>query len=532
MARLAFRAEAAFVAIVGLVAAVTADRQARRRGGSGVTAIATEPGVAAGQRKARAIMIEPRTGPARGLVARLAPGRSTEPAFVRDVGVTAGTCHPGGAELRVAMAVGAGCTAVRARQRKARRGMVEPRCGTPAVDGVARRAIPSQLALVDIPPRMAAGTFARRFDAVDGFDVARGATHPLVRPVQWETRRLVMIEKRAFPADGRMTARAIAAIVPLVNIVLAVAGRALHRWPQALVLRPVAGGAGRRAMQADQRKTRSAMIEQRPFPTQLRMTACAVGAVAPLVDIIRPMTCDALFRRPGKTASDMAIGAGDRLVCPDELETGRCMIEFVDILPAAFAVAGGTILAEAVLMDVVLDVARDANGGCGAKLRARFMALGAGQAAMLAVDGKVGPAMIEAGALEVGGEFDRPLMFEMTGAALLFRRRGRAAMKSGARADIAGDAGMACLAFSILRRGSERIMAGRAARLELGMGGTKRARTDQSLERRAQGQQSPDHCQKHQRPDKNRAAAHQYMWTASTCSAAVITRKRKSGRCR
>lgn len=421
---------------------------------------------------------------------------------------------------------------MRAAQGEARCVVVKTRCRAPAIQCVARGAISPQLALVRFLPGVAAGAFARRFDAVDGLDVAGGAAHPLVRTAEGKARRLVMVEKRSLPAGGRMTGRAVAAIIALVDIVFEVTGGALHRRPQALVLGAVTGGTGRRAMPADQRKARSAMVEEGAHPAELRMAACAVGAVAALMDIVCQMACDTLFRRAGKPIADMAIGASDHLVCAGQSKPGRGMIETMDILPAAFAVTGGAILAEAGLVNVVLDVTGDAGRGRGAKLDPRFMAVGAGQFPMLAVDGKVGPAMIEAGPLEIDGEFDGPLMLEMTGTTLLFCGRGPAAMKAGARPDIAGDAGMAGHAFSILRRRSECVMAGRAARFELGMGWAERAWTDQPFERRAQRQQSSDHCQKHYRADKAKAPAHQYMWTASTWSATVITRKRKRGTCR
>lgn len=91
VASFALRAETAFVTIVGLVTAVTSDRQAGGRRGLCMAGIATEPGMAAGQHEARAVMVETCPRPARGLVARLASSRGTEPALVRDVGMAAGT---------------------------------------------------------------------------------------------------------------------------------------------------------------------------------------------------------------------------------------------------------------------------------------------------------------------------------------------------------------------------------------------------------------------------------------------------------
>ena len=532
VAGFAFRAKAAFMMIVGLVAAVTAHRQPRGRRWLGMTAVAAEPGMAAAQRKPRAAMVEPRPGPARGCVTGLASRRRAEPALVRDVGVAAHTGYPGGTILLILVTIGTGSVDMRAGQREACCGVTKARRGPPAVLQVARRAIAPQIALMRVLTDMARGAFARRFKAVHGFDVAGGAAHTLVRPDQGETRRLVVIENRPFPARRRMAGRAIAAIIPLVDVVLAMTGGALHRRAQPLVLRAMAGSAGDRAMLSDERKARPPMIEQGAFPAQLGVAAGAVGTVAALVDIVGQVARDALSRRSGEAIADMAIGASGHLMRADQLKAGRGVIELMDDLPATFAVAAGAILAEAGLMDVVFDMAGNAGSRRGTKLHFGLVAIRAGQSAMLAVDRKVGLAMVEARAFEVHRKFDGTLMLEMADSALLFRCRWHAAVKAGARTNIAGDAGMAGLALAVLGRRREGIMAGAAARVDFLMRGAKRAGANQPFKRRAQGQQSPEHRQQHQRADKDLGPGHQYMWTARTCSATVIARNRNSGTCR
>lgn len=329
-----------------------------------------------------------------------------------------------------------------------------------------------------------------------------------------------------------MAGRAIAAVDALVDIVFAVAGGALHRRTQPLVLRAMTGSAGDRAMLANERKARPPMVEQGAFPAQLGVAAGTVDAVAPLVDIVGEMACDALFRRSGEAIADMAIGARRRLMRADQLKTGRRVIEFMDDFPSALTVAASAILAEAGLMDIVFAVAGNAGSGRGTKLHSGLVAIRAGQAAMLAVDGEVGLAVVEARALQVRGEFDGALMLEMTATALLIRGGRRTAMEAAACPDIARDTRVAGFAFAILRRRGESEVAGAAARLDLRMRGAKRAGTDQSLERRAQGQQPPDHGQQHQGADKDRGPRHQYIWTARTCSATVVARKRNRGTCR
>lgn len=202
MAGFAFRTETAFMMIVGLVAAIAAHRQPRGRRWLGMTAVAAEPGMAAGQRKPRAAMVEPRPGPAPGRVTGLASRRRAEPTLVRDVCVAARTGYPGGTILLILVTIGTGSADMRAGQREARRGMIETRRGPPAVLRMARRTIPPQLALMRILADMARGTFARWFEAVHGFDVAGGAAHTLVCADQGEARRLIVIENRAFPAGG------------------------------------------------------------------------------------------------------------------------------------------------------------------------------------------------------------------------------------------------------------------------------------------------------------------------------------------
>lgn len=202
------------------------------------------------------------------------------------------------------------------------------------------------------------------------------------------------------------------------------------------------------------------------------MATGAVGAVATLVDIVAKVAGDALLRRPCKAIANVAAGASRRLMRTEQPKAGRRMVEFVDILPSAFAVAGGAILAEAVVMDILFGMACDASGGRDTEFRAGRMAVRAGHAAMFAMNGEVGPAMIEARPLQVHGELDGTPMLEMTGTALLRRGSGRTAMEAGVGTQVASHARMAGLAFAILRRWGEGIVAGRAARFDLRMSGT------------------------------------------------------------
>ena len=209
--------------------------------------------------------------------------------------------------------------------------------------------------------------------------------------------------------------------------------------------------------------------------------------LAPLWTSSFEVAGDALARRAGKAAADVAGGALRLLVRADQAEIPSPYGRSARIdLPPRVAVAAGAIAAEAALVLVVLGVAGDAGERRGAERRGGHVAAAALQAAMLAADREIALLVIELGLAQVDQVLLPSAMLGVAGAALRAAHLVGAAVETGLLAHVARDALMARHALGPFGERGEGEVAGRAARLELGVAARQGPGADQPLDRRPQ----------------------------------------------
>ncbi len=150
---------------------------------------------------------------------------------------------------------------------------------------------------------------------------------------------------------------------PVVHIVLLVAINAAAADFDFVDRLRVACGAGDAGVQADEREAGLRMVEFRDFPSGLAVAAFAFGPVHAFVDILARMAAHAGHRRgawPGGAC--VAARAGDRAVRPAQGEGGDAFMIERDRAPVGGKVAIRAARTIGPVVDILLQMARDAGG--------------------------------------------------------------------------------------------------------------------------------------------------------------------------
>lgn len=213
---------------------------------------------------------------------------------------------------------------------------------------------------------------------------------------QWKAGQRVIEGHLFLPPDRIVATCAIGSELALVDIVIGMTAYTGHRKLYDAGWLFMAGVAGERLVRPAQREPRHrVVIEAVLLPVATIVAACAIGAVAALVDIVLHMTGDAGPRRlPDRVAHAMARGATRCRMFPDKGKAGvRVMIERRR-LPARRRMAACAVGSARAFVHIVPGMARDALGG-GSGPALACMARKAGGRSVSAGQGKAGRSVVE-----------------------------------------------------------------------------------------------------------------------------------------
>lgn len=241
--------------------------------------------------------------------------------------------------------------------------MVEPDLLSPRSRTVAGRAVGAQSPGVRVIFGMAGHTGHGNARWLRGRRVACPAFQRSMRTRQGETGHLVMVEVGDVPIAAGVTARAFGAILPMVRVILCMAGDAACFRLWRCIIDAVAPCTSRCCMLAKQRKRRLAMVEPRIGP---RRWIVAIGAGRAARSVVRVIARMATNARPCRIA-DGIIGpvttrAGHRRMLSQQREIGVARMVERRRRPCSRAVARRTIGAARAIMPIITRMARYA--GC------------------------------------------------------------------------------------------------------------------------------------------------------------------------
>ena len=319
----------------------------------GVALTAVHLAVLAGEREGALRVVEGRTLPGVGLVARTAIG--AEPPLVLVITPVAADTRPRRPLVDiVGVALTAVHLAVLAGEREGALRVVEGRT-LPGVGLVARTAIGAEPPLVLVITPVAADTRPRR-PLVDIVGVALTAVHLAVLAGEREG-ALRVVEGRTLPGVGLVARTAIGAEPPLVLVITPVAADTRPRRPLVDIV-GVALIAVHLAVLAGEREGALRVVEGRTLPGVGLVARTAIGAEPPLVLVITPVAADTRPRRAFVDIVGVALTAVHLAVLAGEREGALRVVEG-RTLPGVGLVARTAIGAEPPLVLVVTLVAAD-----------------------------------------------------------------------------------------------------------------------------------------------------------------------------
>lgn len=252
-----------------------------------------------------------------------------------------------------------------ANQRKTRQRMVEAHLPSPCHRAMARRAVGAEPPGVRVIFGMAGHTghcYARR---LRGRRVARPAFQRPMRTRQRKARHFIMVEIGDVPIAAGVAARAFGAILPLVRVVLGMAGDATCFGLWRRIIDAVAASAGRCCMLAQQRERGLAMVEACVGPRRWIVAIGAGRAARPIVRVIARMATNASpCRIADGIIGTMTTRAGRRRMLTQQREIGVARMVERRRRPGRCAVARRTIGAARAIMPIIARMARDAGRRC------------------------------------------------------------------------------------------------------------------------------------------------------------------------
>lgn len=273
--------------------------------------------------------------------------------FVARLAANAARC-----KLLVHMAARAKHACMLADQRKTRQRMVEPDLPSPCHRAMARRAVGAQPPSMCIILGMAGYTSHRDARRLRGRRVARSAFERPMRTRQRKARHFIMVEIGNVPIANCVTARAFGAILPMVRVILGMAGDTgcFRFWRR--IIDTVAASAGRGCMLAQQRERGLAMIKPCIGP---RRRIVAIGARRAARSVMRVIARMATNARPRRIADGIigAVTARARRcrMLPQQREIGIARMVEARRRPCCSAVARRTIGAARAIVPIIARMA-------------------------------------------------------------------------------------------------------------------------------------------------------------------------------
>lgn len=211
------------------------------------------------------------------------------------------------------------------------------------------------------------------------------------------------------------------------------------------------GLAGQVVVSACQAETGfSRMFESAIFPVPLRVAAVTIIAIAPQVNILYPVTADAIVVFKIVLLACMTTAAIEGFVMPAQWKFSAVVIEGLPIMPTAGLMTVATLHAQGLAMGVLLLMTTMA-GSRGLPIRsALLVASFAERCGVRAQEGKVSVGMSKGVPVEQYTVVVPALMVLVTGPAFRFSDKGRTPVKTRILATVDGDRLMTIEAKSIL----------------------------------------------------------------------------------
>ena len=360
--------------------------------------------------------------------------------------------------------------------------MVEGHLLLPAGDVVAVCAVGALLPLVRVVGAMTRDAGRGELLILERAGVTAFARQTIVCAEQRELRVGVVIEARGLPDSRTVTLCAGCAIAPVVNVVTAVACKAvacgdrLHAPPCMTALAP-----GRR-VGASQREARVAgMVEGGLLPAGRAVTRFAPRAVAPLVCVVECMAARAVPGRVGVALTGVTDRAFHFLVLSGERKLRLGMVE-ARFLPAALDVAVRACRSKLAPVRVGLAVARSAVRLRLAEWLSRRVAPGARDTRVGADQREVGEVVVERLPIETHDVCVAPEVFGVTNATISSAGGGRPTMKAALPSQVGRDFVVTHETQSILRATLEWLVALSALRLDVRVRSDDGSRHDEPLQ--------------------------------------------------